>query len=184
MSKAGGQKKTVVQRLSLSVIMTVVVVTVVSFACCVGITAYLRIYRASVEGNAITGSEQAIKQVHSTLENYAKDIEEIMGLIRSSMGKEEGEKDDFLRNLVEVRKEVVIITEYDNHGNLTNCWQGDNRLKEKILQNLSYMEIPKGEEGLFFSSPHVESLIENYYPWVVTIAQRMKNHQKEEVSHS
>ena len=181
MSKAGGQKKTVVQRLSLSVIMTVVVVTVVSFACCVGITAYLRIYRASVEGNAITGSEQAIKQVHSTLENYAKDIEEIMGLIRSSMGKEEGEKDDFLRNLVEVRKEVVIITEYDNHGNLTNCWQGDNRLKEKILQNLSYMEIPKGEEGLFFSSPHVESLIENYYPWVVTIAQRMKNHQKEEV---
>ncbi len=180
-TKTNTQPQRGIQKLSLSVIMTVVVVTVVLLACCVGITAYLRIYQASVEDNAVTSSEQAVRQVLSTLENYTKDIEEIMGMIRTNMRKEESGKNDFMTNLIAIRKDVVLITEYDNDGNLTSCWQGGNKLKEKILKNLSYMEIPAGEENVYISSPHVESLIENDYPWVVTIAQRMQNHEGKEV---
>ena len=57
----------------------------------------------------------------------------------------------------------------------------DSKLKGKVLENLSYVKIPEGSQELHISRPHVETLTENSYPWVVTIAQRMSDSKREGV---
>lgn len=169
------------RKISLSTIMTAVLVVIVLLVCSVGITAYFRIYRTAIELNAATSSEQAITQVQNTLEDYTEGMNEIMEMIRINMEQEESIRKEFLANLIAIRKDVVALTVYDDDGNLIGSWLGEHKQKKVILENLSYVKIPKGQDALYISSPHVESLTENYYPWVVTIAQRMQSHDGREV---
>lgn len=170
------------RKISLTTIMTTTIVLIVLLICCVSVATYFRIYRASIELNAVTSSEQAVAQVQVMVEDYMEDIDEIMEMIRLNMEKEENDKNEFLSNLIEIRKDVVAITAYDSYGNLYRCWMGeDSKLKGKVLENLSYVKIPEGSQELHISRPHVETLTENSYPWVVTIAQRMSDSKREGV---
>lgn len=166
---------------SLTVIMTGVVVAIVLTALVIAVTVFLQLYRSSMERNAVTSSEQAVVQVQNTVTDYTEDMSGIMEMIRRNMEQDEAVRNDFFRNLLNIRSDVVAITAYQPNGDLISCWSGENKLKERIVQNLSYMKISGEEETLHISSPHVESLFENYYPWVVTIAQKMKNEAEEEV---
>lgn len=169
-------------RISLTTIMTTAIVLIVLFACAVSSRIYFRIYRASIELNAVTGSEQAVAQVQVMVEQYMNDIDDIMGKIRKSMESEKNDKDRTLSNLIDIRSDIVAITVYDDYGELMQCWLGEeNRQKERALKNLSYMELPADAGQLSISDPHVESLTENFYPWVVTIAQRMSDDQGDSV---
>ena len=71
----------------------------------------------------------------------------------------------------------MAITTYDEQGNLLKAWSDRGKLKENIVENLSFNpNVPKEkEEMLNVTKPHVESLFEDYYPWVVTISEYMKN---------
>ncbi len=169
-------------KVSLTMIMTAAVVLIVLLVCCVSLVSYFRIYRASIEQNAVTSSEQAVAQVQFMMENYLKTINETMEMIRENMESEESDKNEFLSNLIEIKKDVVAITAYDSNGNLYRCWVGEgNKLKGRVFKNLSFVDIPKASQEIFVSSPHVETLTENYYPWVVTIAQRMPDNEEKEV---
>lgn len=170
------------RKISLTTIMTTAIVLIVLLICCVSVTTYFRIYRASIELNAITSSEQAVAQVQVMVEDYMEDIDEIMEMIRLNMEKEENDKNEFLSNLIEIRKDVVAITAYDSYGNLYRCWMGGNsKLKGKVLKNLSYVKIPEGSQELHISRPHVETLTQDSYPWVVTIAQKMSDGKRKDV---
>lgn len=167
--------------LSLSVIMTAVVVIIVLFASVIAVVVFVHLYESSIEQNAITSSEQAVVQVQNTVTAYTEDMGEIMEMIRADMKKEETVRNELFQNLTKLRSDVVAITSYDSNGKLISCYSSESRLKSKILKNLSYVEISNDTEELHISSPHVESLFENYYPWVVTIAQRMENEQGKQV---
>ncbi len=163
-----------VGRISLTAIMTAAIVIIVFFVCFVSLGIYFRIYRDSIELNAVTGGEQAVAQVQVMVDQYMEDIDEIMGMIRENMKK--NDRNEFLPNLFRIRSDVVAITVYDSRGDMTQCWLSEeSRQKERVLKNLSYMELPEDSDELYISEPHVESLTENFYPWVVTIAQRMQN---------
>lgn len=169
-------------KISLTMIVTAAVVLIVLLVCCVSVLAYFRIYRVSIEQNAVTSSEQAVAQVQFMMEDYLKTINETMEMIRENMEKEESDKNEFLSNLIEIKKDVVAITAYDGNGSLNRCWVGDeSKLKGRVLKNLSYMDIPEDSREIYISSPHVETLTENYYPWVVTIAQRMSDGEGNEI---
>lgn len=169
-------------RISLTTIMTATIVFMVLLICCISLGTYFRVYQASIEQNAVTSSEQSVAQVQVMVEEYMQDIDEIMEMMRVNMKKEEDDKNEFLSNLIEIRKDVVAITAYDSNGSLVRCWLGEeSRLKDRVLKNLSYVELPEGDKGLYISKPHVESLIQNSYPWVVTIAQRMVDNQGDDV---
>ncbi len=168
-------------RISLTTIMTMAILLIVLLVCCINVIAYLRLYRSSIEQNAVTSSEQAVSQVQFMVEDYMNAIDEIMEMIRINMEREEGVKNEFFANLIEIRSDVVVITAYDSSGNLSRCWMGeDSKLKGQVLENLSYIKIPEGSPELVISSPHVETLTENFYPWVVTIAQRMPDSRRQE----
>ena len=169
-------------KISLTMIVTASVVFIVLLVCCVSVVTYFRIYQVSIEQNAVTSSEQAVAQVQFMIEDYLKTINETMEMIRENMKKEESDKNDFLLNLIEIKKDVVAITAYDSGGSLSRCWVGEEgKLKENVLKNLSYVEIPEGSREIYISSPHVENLTENYYPWVVTIAQKMIDSEGKEI---
>lgn len=153
--------------------MVTIIVTIALFAS-VGI--YITLYQNSIEQNAITTSEQAVVQVLNTVENYTQDIDELMDVLEESMSGDDKDAELF-QNIQKVRTDVVAITTYDENGNLSGCWSDNLVRKVEIITNLSYMEDIE-DDVLNISKPHVESLFENEYPWVVTIARNITTNEE------
>lgn len=161
-------------RISLSAVMTGVVVGLVLTVLGSVLLFFIDFYQKSMEQNAAITSEQAVVQVMNTVEDYTEGMAESMRLISVYMGTPKEERDEFFRSFMEIRSDVVAVTTYSQSGELLDCWSGGLKRKKAILQNLSYMEKPQGK-GLYISKPHVEPLFEEYYPWVVTICQNMRD---------
>ena len=166
--------------ISLSGVMTAVVVGLVLIILVSVLIFFVQLYDDSIEQNSVISSEQAARQVLNTVENYTGDMADTMELIAEYIVKSGEEKEDFFESFLEIRSDVAAITTYDAEGRLLDCWAGERELKENYLRNLSYAEIPE-EAGLHISKPHVESLLEDYYPWVVTISQKMRNENGQEI---
>ena len=161
--------------ISLSSIMNLFVAGIVLVALLGGLTVFVSVFRRSVEQNAVISSEQAVVQASNTVRNYTTDMEEIMGTIKDSYGREKQERDHSLATLLKIRKDVVAVTSYDEEGNMVDSWTGSQKMKKKILKNLSFSkEGEAAETGIRISEPHVETLLENYYPWVVSIKRELE----------
>lgn len=173
--------KLILKNTSLSGVMTASVVMIVLVASLVALFSFTSLYENSIEWSAITSSEQAVTQAKNRIEEYIIDIHEVMGMIRENIGKEEQSKNEFFLNLMEIRSDIVAITAYDLEGNLLSCWSKGHKLKDKLYKNLSYIQLDKSNREIYISKPHVESLFSNYYPWVVTISQKMINQQGQEI---
>ncbi len=154
----------------LASVMNLFVIGMVLAALAGGMVVFVSVFRRSVEQNAVISSEQAVVQASNTVRNYTADMEEIMDLIEESYGREKEERDNALETLLRIRKDVIAVTSYDEEGNMVDWWTGNYRLKGKILKNLSFIQRESGrEDRLLISEPHAETLLENYYPWVVSI---------------
>ena len=150
--------------------MNLFVIGMVLAALAGGMVVFVSVFRRSVEQNAVISSEQAVVQASNTVRNYTADMEEIMDLIEESYGREKEERDNALETLLRIRKDVIAVTSYDEEGNMVDWWTGNYRLKGRILKNLSFIQRESGrEDRLLISEPHAETLLENYYPWVVSI---------------
>lgn len=167
-------------RISLSVVMTCVVIGLVLTVLGSVLIFFIEFYKNSMEQNAAITSEQAVVQVMNTVEDYTEGMAESMRLISVYMGKPLEERNEFFRSFMEIRSDVVAVTTYNQKGELLDCWSDGLKRKAAMLQNLSYMEEPEGR-GLRISKPHVETLFEEYYPWVVTICQNMRDEDGEEL---
>lgn len=159
----------------MSVMMTLIVSVIVLFAALIVLFSFINIYRNSTEQSAITSSDQAVVQVNNIVSNYTDNISTLMELIQENMNAEELERDEFLSNMIRIQNDVVAIILYDQDGTILNCWSGDYQKKESPIKDLSYYPVTDNTENeLCISSPHVESLLEGYYPWVVTMTQTQK----------
>lgn len=162
------------KNMSLATITTLLVVAVVLLTTVMGLTVFLSVYENSMRLNAVTSSEQAVVQVSNTVRNYIDDMKEVMTLIKQSYDKDQVSRTNAINTLVEIRSDVVAISCYDEADQMTECFSGRYQLKNKILKNLSY---EKGdavkEEDITISQPHAETLLLNYYPWVVSIMQEL-----------
>lgn len=161
-------------KVPMSSIMTVLVVLIVLVTTGTAMSVFLKYYKEAMEQSAVTSSEQSVVQAQNTVTDYTKDMQEIMDMIRENIKKEDSDRDDFFANLLAIRSDVVAVTAYSAEGELIEWWSDGKLLKDNIYKNLSYIEIPK-EEGFYISSPHVETLFEDYYPWVVTISEYMED---------
>ena len=174
-------KKNILNRLSLSAIMTALVVAIVLFATFLALIIFIELYQNSMEQNAIISSEQAVVQVQNTITNYTKDIQEVMDMIENNIRIDEKSKNEYFYNLLNIRSDIVAITAYDEAGSMDRCWANDYMLKDRVMKNLSYVSYENEDGKLHISSPHVESLFVNNYPWVVTITQIMQDAKREDV---
>lgn len=168
-----------IKTMSLSSIINCFVVGAVLFALMGGLIVFVSVFKKSIEQNAVVSSEQAVVQASNTVKNYTENMEEIMGLIESSYRQEKQERENSLATLLKIRSDVVTVTSYDKEGTMIDFWTGSYRLKEKILKNLSNTKTQTEEQPdrLSISKPHVETLLENYYPWVVSIRKELKTEE-------
>lgn len=167
-------------KISLSAVVTCVVVGLVLTVLLSTLLFFIQLYQGSMEQNAMITSEQAVIQVMNMVENYTGDMADAMELISEHIGREKTEQEDFFQSFLEIRSDVVSVATYSMNGQLLDCWSDGLVRKEHILRNLSYMRAPEGK-GLAISTPHVESLFEEYYPWVVTISGNMPGRNGQEL---
>ncbi|MFP3155929.1 sensor histidine kinase [Lachnospiraceae bacterium ZAX-1] len=177
-----------IDRISTSGLFTVLVTSIVVAVSFMSLLTFIKIYRDAMEENAITNSEQAVVQVKNTVDNYTEDISLALDMIHENISNNQKDSGEFLKRFLEVREDVVAISIYDKAGSMLSCWSNGQKLKDKILRNPSFVEEPLhyngGSDGgamLNITKPHVESLFVNYYPWVVTISQYIRDSQGKEV---
>lgn len=166
--------------MSLSSIINCFVVGTVLFALMGGLIVFVSVFKKSIEQNAVISSEQAVVQASNTVKNYTENMEEIMGLIESSYRQEKQERENSLATLLKIRSDVVAVTSYDKEGAMIDFWTGSYRIKDKVLKNLSNTKtqiVKEAPDKLSISKPHVETLLENYYPWVVSIRKELKTEE-------
>lgn len=159
---------------SLSLLFTVLVAAIVVFTSIVTILVFTQIYLGAMEKNAVTSSEQAVVQVKNMVGSYIRDMNAVMGMIRENMMNPDTDTQEYIQTLVEIREDVVAVITYDENGTLLNCWSNGQTLKEERYCNLSDVSIGE-EEKMDISKPHVETLFESYYPWVVTMSQMIED---------
>lgn len=176
-------KRNIMKKISLSEMLIGIVVVIVLVLTLMFFFTFVNIYKNTTEESVVTSSEQAVLQVKNTVENYTSDMEVLMKMIQRNISQGEKDTDIYLNNLIGIRQDIVAITTYDENGKLLKAWSDQKKLKENILENLSFNQnIPKeNSKMLNITKPHVESLFLDYYPWVVTISQQMKTAKNETI---
>ncbi|HJD21622.1 MAG TPA: sensor histidine kinase [Candidatus Gemmiger faecigallinarum] len=151
--------------------MVVGVVAVILLLC---IALFLDRYRSAVVQNARTSSSQAVSQVSNTVAGYLEDMDQAMQSVIGSLDEEPDKRNELLQAFLHFRPDVVAVTSYDEAGSLQDCWAIGHEPKDAIVQNLSF-DREQAAEGVdsFMSAPHVESIFDGYYPWVVTMTARL-----------
>ena len=156
--------------LRITTILVAMVAGVVSVILCCCILFFLDRYRSAMVQSAQTSSAQAVSQVSNTVDNYLSDMEQAMRLVEQSMTESADTRDRLLDAFLEFRPDVVAVTSYSADGELLDCWCLDREPRDPIWQNLSFdLERAREASGAYLTAPHVESIFEGYYPWVVTM---------------
>jgi two-component system sensor histidine kinase YesM len=136
--------------------------------CCIAL--FLDRYRSAMVQSAQTSSAQAVSQVSNTVGSYLSDMDQAMRLVEQSVSESGESRDRLLAAFLKFRPDVVAVTSYSPDGELLDCWSPDREPKENILQNLSFdLDMARATGGSFMTAPHVETIFEGYYPWVVTM---------------
>ena len=151
-------------------ILVSMVVGVVAIILCCCIVLFLDRYRSAMVQSARTGSAQTVSQVSSTVGNYLRDMDQAMELVVRSMSEPQQSRDELLSAFLQFRPDVVAVTSYSEEGKLLECWSLGREPREEIFQNLSFdLEAARASKEPYMSTPHVETIFESYYPWVVTM---------------
>ena len=82
---------------------------------------------------------------------------------------------------MEIKPDVVAITTYDADGQMKNCYSLGHKLREHIWENLSLdaARLDEYADG-YVSAPHVMSIFEESYPWVVTLIEPVATSEGEQ----
>ena len=136
--------------------------------CC--ILLFLDRYRSAMVQSARTSSSQAVSQVSNTVGSYLRDMGQAMELVEQSVSESVESRDWLLAAFLKYRPDVVAVTSYSAGGELLDCWSPGREPRENIFQNLSFdLSAARESEGAYMTAPHVETIFEGYYPWVVTM---------------
>lgn len=165
MRRKGGRRG-----LRITTILVTMVVGVVAVILCCCILLFLNRYRNAMVQNARTSSAQAVSQASNTVSNYLRDMSQSMELVKQSMSESADSRDKLLSAFLNFRPDVVAVTSYSPSGVLLDCWSLGREPRENILQNLSFdLEKARASGGAYMTTPHVETIFEGYYPWIVTM---------------
>ena len=143
--------------------------TVIAVLLCT-ILLFLQTYQASLIRSAETSGRRTIAQVCNTVDDYLGNMNGVMDYIEGSLGSAEENREEFFDVFFRIRPDVVSATTYNAAGELVNCYSLGRSVRPEILENLSFSPALLGEytDG-YVSAPHVASIFEGYYPWVVTM---------------
>ena len=153
-----------------TILFTVVVGAVTVILCCC-ILLFLNRYRSAMVRNARTSSAQSAAHVSNTVGNYLRDMEQAMALVEQSLVEDPDSRDEQLSTFLKFRPDVIAVTSYTPTGELLDCWSLGREPRENILLNLSFDLDQARAAAPYMTAPHVVTIFERFYPWVVTMTQ-------------
>lgn len=159
--------------ISLSVLTIVALVAAVALAVSFSIVIFASVYSNALTDNAVVNADQTVKQatvaIDNTLMSMRSQLENISTLISNSNG--EKEFSDKISALNAFNNEIFSVTVYGENGDIVLCTGSQYSLKEKIFKDLSFDKaLFEASPDFSVSRPHVQTIFEGSYPWVVTTA--------------
>ena len=165
---------------SMNLIIVLAMTALIVGALAGAVAIFLRTYRAALIRNAETTSRQVIAQVSGTMERFLQDTNDSMKLLSGYLDLLPAQRESRFHAFLEINRDVVAITTYDERGQMMNCYSPGYRLRRLPLQNLSF-DPARLEDyaGGYISAPHVMSIFQDEYPWVVTLIEPVSTREGE-----
>lgn len=162
-------------RLSVSLsAITVISITVAAIAAVsVCIAVFSTVYRNSLMRDARINSEQTIGQAEISVNSYFESMKNKLTLIKGIVEEtgDTAELESKMSALTFIQDDIYAVTVYGENGEIVSCIGSGENLKEHIYKDLSFDRKLFDESPLFsVSNPHVQTLFEGKYPWVITVA--------------
>lgn len=131
---------------------------------------FMRSYKNSLISNASTNSQRTISQVSNTVNEYLDSIDIDMETLCASLEDPSIDREEFFNVFLNIRPDVVAVSTYDASGNLVNCYSLLGDVRVPLDENTSFdsAKMDMYTDG-YISAPHVVSLFEGEYPWVITM---------------
>ena len=155
--------------LSMTSILVLALVGTITAIVLGAMAVFLQTYQRSLIRSVQTSARQSVAQVGKTVEDYLDDVNSLMELLERKLEDPRQDRDDFFAAFLQIRPDVVAVTTYDAAGGLVDC-RSRAAKRTEIYQNLSF-DPDKMDDyaGGYVSTPHVASIFQGYYPWVVTL---------------
>lgn len=158
---------------SLSAITVISVTAAVIAAVSVCIAVFASVYGRALLRDAYVNSEQTIGQTELTVNNCFETMKNKLRLINGVVEKSESvsELENKLSTLTFIQDDIYAVTVYGGNGEIISCTGSGAKFKENIYKDLSFDKALFDDAAEFaISNPHVQTLFEGEYPWVITIA--------------
>lgn len=158
---------------SLSEITVVFVTIAVITAVSVCIAVFASLYGSTLFRDAQVNSEQIIGQTELAVNNYFESMKNKLMLIRdiAETAEDVTELENRLSVLTFVQDDIYAVTVYGENGRIISCTGSGASLKKNLYMDLSFDKALFDEAAeLSISDPHVQTLFEGEYPWVITAA--------------
>lgn len=160
-------------RLRTITVLSVTLATLVAVAIC--ITVFATVYSRTVRQDARVNASQAVEQAEVEVSNRLDDMKSKLTAIRAVV-PENTSPEEFRQRmaaLTAIDSEIFAVTVYDENGGILASVGSGYTLKEHPLRDLSFDRVLyEGTEDFILFAPHVQTLYEGIYPWVVTLAVR------------
>ncbi|MGX8850366.1 sensor histidine kinase [Amedibacillus sp. YH-ame10] len=167
-------KKFKFKNISISFYLMMFVISTVVTAAIILTLSFFQVFKDSLLSIAQTNAEQSITQVSSTISNYSANVQANMNNIVSVVTQANNRETikEYMQTMTDINHDIVSIMIYDEQGNILE-YGGKSGLKDKIENNLSFEKLSlQAGNDFSISSPHVQNIVKDEYPWVVTITQK------------
>ena len=159
----------------LSVLTIILIGIAVAATVAITITMFVPTYNKSLLSDAEMSSEQAVSQTSVAIHNYIDGMKSKLDKISEELENSNSIEEFFDKIAVTARIQTDIhsIIVYDSYGKLIETASDGLELKQDVYKKLSFdKNMFENTEDYVITSPHVQTIFKNSYPWVVTIAKK------------
>lgn len=163
-------------RIKLSALIITTVVIGIIFSTLASTLFFGIFYEKSMFNSAYVSSRQAVFQAGETVSNYVLSMKNRLDSLCSETNnlKSNEELQNVTASASKFENDIYCVMIYDMQGNLLS---NGNVSGEKVKENATNLSFDKSlysnlKDGYAISQPHVNTLYQKSYPWVVTIAKK------------
>lgn len=160
----------------LSVLIIAIVIFGVIFSTLASTLFFSVSYKNSMFSSAYVTSKQSVAQADETVSNYIFSIKSKLDnlCIETDKCTDAASLQKVISTAARLEDDIYCVSVYDMQGNvLSNGNDTDENIKDSLM-DLSFDKSVYSnlKDGYAISQPHVNTLYQNKYPWVVTIAKK------------
>ena len=139
---------------------------------------FATVYKRELTHDAQLSAEQSVGQAAAAVNNYLELMKKKLTVVSDTVNacKTADDMEERISAITKIESDIYAVTLYDENGKIINCTGSGGKPKADIYKDLSFDKVLFDKSGDFaLSAPHVQTLFEGEYPWVVTLARKTAN---------